>query len=781
MKIMFFNRMISVGIILTLMISFRLSAATIIIKVMDAQDRIPLSFAQVRIGNVTRPYVTDVNGVLSVNDLRLPADAVISYVGYNEKRIHLLEQQEHYQVLLEPNSFMLDSIHVVGHKALHQRTSNIILVEQSIINRNQGQSLAAMLSSLPGIRVLSTGAMIEKPIIEGMSGSRIAIIDNETKLMGQHWGDDHAPELSIPSYAKVRIEKGAESVKYGANAIGGIIVVDTDIDPTEQSRTGSVHSSYSFNGRMYGADFNWRDHLSIGKGLGYRLSGKYYRSGDYSTADYSLFNTGSRLLDMKMDIGWKVNDKWSMQQHVGYYDAEIGIFSGSHVSTLDALLLRFEQGRPSTDELMPFSYDIAAPKQRILHFTSNTLVSGQLSAADQLNFRATYQQDYRREYENRRADYTRLPTFAFQLSTLNAHADWKHRTRSGRNLELGADYVYVNNVTDTDTKSVPIIPNYVTHNAATYGIYQTKLSQQVTAEAGMRMDYQYLSAAGFDNYARFYGGNKNYFSVSGTVGIKYIINHYSNLQSNLGLAWRAPEMNELYSYGIHHGDAVFQVGDQNLTTEKALKWTIGYHLKHGWLDIRANAFAHYINDYIYDVPQYVTDDAGNRQIEVTTLLSGTFPRYYFKQSNGLFGGGELLLSFDLGKHFNYEVSGEWMRAYNLSLHTYFPNIPSDRYQQTLRYRLGLKDWKFNCGLQHQFVTKQTRFDADIDLLPDTPDGYQLLGFDTGIQRRWANHQLELYLQITNATNVLYKDYTNRMRFFAHDRGRNTTIGVRYSF
>lgn len=780
MRKIVFNRLVSVGILLTLTACFKLYAASIKIKVSDAQDHSPLPFAQIHIDVEKKNFVTDADGVLSLNLTQFPASATISYVGYVTTHLHLTARQTDYQVLLEPNSFMLDSIHVVGKRSLNQRTSNIVLVEQHVISRTQGQSLAAMLANLPGMRVLSTGAMIEKPIIEGMSGSRIAIVDNDTKLMGQHWGDDHAPELSIPSYAEVRVEKGAESVKYGANAIGGIIVVDTDINPTDTQRSGSVHSSYTFNGRMYGADFNWKDHIRLNKGLGYRISGKYYRSGDYSTADYLLYNTGSKLFDLKADIGWKWNDRWSLQQHWGYYDAEIGIFSGSHISTLDALLLRFEQGRPSADEIMPFSYDIAAPKQHIIHFTSNTQVSGQLTRDDQLNMRASFQSDYRREYENRRGNYTNLPTFAFKLLTLNLHTDWKHRFTTNRQLETGVDYFFINNITDNDTKSVPIIPNYISHNAALYGVYNAKINQKLTWEAGARFDYQYLSAAGYDNYARFYGGTKYYASVSGTVGMKYILNHHSNLQSNLGLAWRAPEMNELFSNGIHHGDAVFQVGDSNLRTEKALKWTVGYHLKHDWLDIRANLFAHYIHDFIYDVPHYTVED-GRRVPQVKTLLSGTFPIYYFEQSNGLFAGGELVATFQMGKHFSYEISGEWMRARNLSLNTYFPNIPSDRYRHELSYRTNIGKWQLEGDLHHQYVTKQRDFDPDIDLLPDTPPAYHLLGFDLSLKRKWGAHQLEFYTQTTNALNALYKDYTNRMRFFAHDKGRSTTVGLRYSF
>ena len=533
---------------------------------------------------------------------------------------------------------------------------------------------------------------------------------------------------------------------------------------------------------MFGLDAFVESTLPGVEHFRYRVGGKFYKSGDYRTAAYNVSNTGSRLLDLKAAWAWQWNDKWQWKQHLGLYDTEIGVFSGSHLGTTENLLQRFKQGRPTPEEIGPFSYTISAPRQRIIHTISNTQVGYDFDADNHFDVRLVYQQDYRREYEIRKADLSNLPTFAFKLSTLNLHADWQHRLSAIQGMmETGADFNFIRNVSDAGTKAIPIIPNYVSRTTALYSLLHGRINNKLRMEAGMRTDYQYLSAAGYNNLGQFYGGTQHYFSISGTLGGAYILSPHSTLRTNLGLAWRAPEMNELYSKGVHHGDAVYQIGDADLHTEKAIKWTAGYHLKTQTVDVHANAFVHYIHDYIYDIPRYTVDGSGQRIPEIFELISGAYPIYYYVQSNGLFAGGDLAVELTLGKHLTYEVSGEWMRARNLSLHTYFPNIPSDRYRQKVTFHTFLGPWQIKADANHQYVTKQTRFDPDIDLLPDTPPAYHLLGGNLSVTRTWGNITWCTYTQISNALNTLYKDYTNRLRYYTHDRGRSITLGIRMSF
>lgn len=750
----------------------------VLVKVLDSNDNTPLPYSYVKDLQSKMIYNTGAKGEVYLSVNHLPMRIEVSYVGYETKQFNIPVQTGTFTCSLRNIATNLSSVQVLGEKRLYNKTTNIEIVSKAKLSQQQELSMASLLTSLPGLRVLSTGALIEKPIIEGMSGSRIAIIDNQSKLVGQHWGDDHAPELSIPSYADVSVEKGAKSVKYGSNAIGGIIVVNTDLNPDDKANHLLAHTSYSTNGQMYGGNGYWES--SPVKGFRYRIGTKYYRGGSYSTADYLLYNTGSKLLNENVDLAFRRN-KWLINTHLTYYDAEMGIFTGSHIGSKDDLLRRFEQGRPGPDEIGDFSYKIGSPKQRVQHFTGGAHVSWSPQEQNQYNWRWTYQMDYRREYEIRRGNYINTPSFAFKLYSNNLHFDWTHHFSPADYFEVGVNALAAENVSDGNTKAVPIIPNYNSFEGGIYGILIKQLNSRLTGEAGVRSDWKYVNSKGYDWVGKFYSGKRNFFSLTGSVGLKYKINNGSNFHFNLGLAWRAPEVNELYSKGVHHGDAIYQEGDPNLSTEQALKLTAGYHLRRGVVDFKIHGFLHYIHNYIYDVPNYETVD-GEKRLEVVEQLSGTFPKYYYKQSNGLFAGGDASCSINLLSGLTYTLSGEWIRARNLSLNSYFPDIPADRYKQKLDYSLQIDhSWNLTLNMEHQLVCKQTHFDPDIDLLPQTPPSYSLLGGGLSLLHNWKDQKIEFYVRGTNLLNKLYKDYTNRMRYFAHDKGRDITLGVKYSF
>jgi iron complex outermembrane recepter protein len=51
------------------------------------------------------------------------------------------------------------------------------------------------------------------------------------------------------------------------------------------------------------------------------------------------------------------------------------------------------------------------------------------------------------------------------------------------------------------------------------------------------------------------------------------------------------------------------------------------------------------------------------------------------------------------------------------------------------------------------------------------------GFKVPVQER----MLSVYLSVENLMNNSYRDYLNRLRYFAHDMGRNFSIKLNYSF
>ena len=103
--------------------------------------------------------------------------------------------------------------------------------------------------------------------------------------------------------SSVSVIKGSDAVRYGSDALGGIIVMEQSPLPfRKRSLRGGISALYGSNGRRYVAtgqlegafpgDFAWR------------LQGTWSNSGDRSTAHYLLNNTGTREYHASASLGY---------------------------------------------------------------------------------------------------------------------------------------------------------------------------------------------------------------------------------------------------------------------------------------------------------------------------------------------------------------------------------------------------------------------------------------------------------------------------------------------
>jgi iron complex outermembrane receptor protein len=69
------------------------------------------------------------------------------------------------------------------------------------------------------------------------------------KLAEQEWGVEHAPNVDINNFQHIDVIKGASALKYGSDAIGGVVVMEPEIFPKKDTIKGSVNLSGISNGR----------------------------------------------------------------------------------------------------------------------------------------------------------------------------------------------------------------------------------------------------------------------------------------------------------------------------------------------------------------------------------------------------------------------------------------------------------------------------------------------------------------------------------------------------
>lgn len=670
---------------------------------------------------------------------------------------------------LQAKNYHLGEVVVSAQRKLVSNNSVSTLLDKQAIDRSMGKSLAAMLESVSGVSSIQTGTTVSKPVIQGMYGNRILLVNNDARQTGQQWGADHAPEIDKNASDKIEVVKGAEAVRYGSEALGGIIVMEQNMLPYGNSRVGGkLLSMYGSNGRRYQLVGHVEGAMPFLPSLAWRVQSTYANSGDGHTAAYMLNNTGSREFDLSASLGYKHKN---LRAEVLYsrYNLKMGVLYNAQMGDESLLAERIELGRPT--EILPFSRHIDYPFQHVIH--NNAMLKLFLTTSEWGRFYWTtsFQQDDREENRIRRMNLSRIPAVSMHLKSWQNQLRWRMNYGMWQS-EAGVQITHINHENERGTGVTPIIPN---HTELTLGAYalQKVVKNRWGAEAGARFDWQDTKAAGYDWTGDYYGGHRHFANFTYSVSGHYHFCDHFILTSNLGLAWRAPHVYELYSNGNELGSGRFVRGDSAMKSENSYKWITSCEYKSHYIDVRVDGYLQWVKNYIYDSPTR----------EHITVLSGTYPLFQYMQTDAFLRGVDLDVRVRPLSTLAYHFITAMIWANERRTNNYLPYIPSFRFDHSLSFTPStVGKWTPWIEVKHRFVARQKRFDPKTDLVNEAPPAYHLFGFEVGVEWKLnARHSLRLLLAGDNVFNHLYKEYTNRARYYSHDIGRDMRLSVGWKF
>ena len=726
---------------------------------------------------VGKHFVSDSNGKVSIPKLSQGKYPIkVNYLGFLDyEAIITIPAPNPYRVTMQEEVNQLAGTTLIGHVA--KPVTATVAIDKPKLQQKSGEELAKVLTTVTGVSMIQTGATIAKPVIHGLHSNRILILNNEVRQEGQQWGADHAPEIDPAVADRIAVVKGADAVRYGSDALGGVVVITPNKLPYGDGLHGQISPSFASNGRKTATTLKLESGVPHLHHWAWRLQGTLKRSGDIHTADYMLNNTAaaanfSAAIGMQQETG-------AAELFYSRYENESSVFYGSHIGNLDDLLARFEIGRPLTT--YPFSYSIQAPKQKVVHHLLKAKAYYFLPFGGKLTAQYAFQKDIRQEFSVRRLDRTRIPALNMWLTTHLAEVFWENMDAPHWKTLLGGSFSLQDNYNQPGTGVVPVIPNFASVGYGAFAIEKYH-KDNWNAEAGLRYDYKYLSADGYDMYSQRYGGEHNFHNITYSLGGAWQATPHSSLSSNIGVAWRAPQVNELYSSGLHHGAGTYNLGEASLSPETGAKWITSLSYNHPDRGVRltADAYVQLIKNYIYDYPTG----------EVRTLFSGVYPIFQYTQADAFFRGVDIDVSVRFAKwgalaqSLSYGLRGSVVFANELNTHRYFPFIPAPRLSQSLEWKSQPKGLfqSLEASIGHTFVAKQTRFEPSQELVATTPDAYHLFEAAIGGTIAIGEQQtLSVRLSAENLFNQLYKEYTNRFRYYTHDLGRNVYLRLNYNF
>lgn len=729
--------------------------------------------------------VADLDGEATLKDVR-GNEVILSLrmVGFKEIKSQkfALDKMKGgvLRIFMSPAVEELSGVTVEGERRRQtDKLQQISKLETGQIERGASISVGKLLEQLPGVSVISTGSTIAKPVIQGMHGSRIVLVKDGVRLESQSWGDDHAPEIDHTSSSIIEVIKGAESIRYGYGAIGGVVLFNQAPLPFGHDKlfvTGRVNTGYDTNAR--GGDINATIDFGY-KNWGLRLHGLYQKAGDYTTAEYRLNNTGFNNITGSATLGWKGRNVTANLSTSLYYSRS-GIYYASQVSDINQLIARFEAGRPEESTIKPFSYKIEPPFQQVQHFTLKGDVKWYVNDMHDISFKASYQDNLRQEFENRKDPrWSWLPVQDFQLTSYSADALWNGRWNLwNMNTQAGATLSYQYNYNVPGTKQPAFIPNYAALTVGYFALHKAQIGK-LNASAGMRYDVRamdvdgYTSLSGFQYYSAF----RMFYNFSTSFAAHYQFNDNWEARANIGWAWRPPDINELYATGLSHGTH-WVVGNKDLEAEHGYKAVLGGTYRNSWMALDANAFFQKIDNYIYD-------NIGSGVDRFHNHPSGKYPKFIYRQDNTRFLGGDIMATFIPIENLTLVGKGEWIFARNLTQDAWLPFMPSDRYtlEGSYEWLFGDDDeWRARASLEGLYVTKQTRFDPNKDLVSETPPAYFVMSGSAEVGYKLPNNRsIRVMIVGDNILNNLYKEYTDRFRYYAHARGAQFSIRTIVNF
>lgn len=758
--------------------TFRLPAQlrSVLVRVLDEQSHRPITTAVLRLGQ--QHYPMNSRGEVRFSYTPQTADSLhLHALGYIDSAYPIASLAPHTSstpllLYLKRELRMLSGVQVAGQRRSTSVNSVTSQLSEGALQRNLGRSLGQLLSEVSGVTTLQTGTTTAKPVIHGMYGTRVLIVNQGVRQSGQQWGEDHAPEVDIEGNSRIQVVKGAEAVRYGAEAMAGAVLLDAAPLPYQLPHLhGRVGSAYASNGRRTSTSVALWGGLTAHPEWAYRLQASYTNAGDRHTADYALTNTGMREINYSLALGWK-QAAWQVEGFFSQYNNKTGLLPSGHLRSREGMAELLEYGRPDPELSRPFSRDIASPYHAVKHYLAKLKASYRHERWGSFEAQLSHQWDHRDEYAIRRnSAFQHVPTLSLALHSTQLDGQWRQHYQRW-DSEVGLHGEWMDNYSNAGTGFTPPIPNYAQRAWGLHAI-QRYTHSRYGAELGLRLDQLSMGVAGYDFLGNYFDGAHHFTNLTYSLGAHLSLPVGWRLTSSFGLAWRAPHVQELYSYGSMHGSAIFVYGDRTLRSERGYKWITSLTRHSPRLDLRLDGYLQWIDGYIYDEPSHG---------EYARVITGEYPVFRYKQRDAFFRGVDLDgRYFFLPQRLYLGVKGSMIWANERGTGRYFPYIPALRLREELGWQgLHLVGGELSCSLSHSFVDRQHRFDPETDLTTP-PEAYHLFGLEASFSRSVGTHHLTLNLSIDNLLNQAYKEYTNRARYYAHDAGRDVRLSLHWTF
>ena len=609
---------------------------------------------------------------------------------------------------------------------------------------NVAGTLGDALENQPGVAKRSFGPGSSRPIIRGFDGDRVLIMEDGigTGDLASQSGD-HGVTIDPNGLERIEVVRGPATLLYGSNAVGGVVNAVTPHESYRDSMVEGTRGQLSADAGTANRQAGTNASLQHASGdLMMWAGGGARRSDDYETPEGTIENSETRLTTGRAGVGY-FGERLFASGGFTLEDSRYGVpFAGE-----------------LHDEEAEVFIDIDS-QRRVGRFD----VGMQNVGTNVLDaFRVVVNVIDWGHDEIEIADGTERVGTKFNNRTYVMRAEFDQRQTATLSGKYGVWTKFRNYVATGEEALAP--PTDQTAFAAfgyeelAFGPHRLQLGGRVERNAytvDPRTESDHAENGGVDPPEV---RDRDFTGMSASVGFQTDLGEDATFVTNVTRSYRAPALEELYNFGPHVGNLLFEIGNPDLERESTLGLDLS--VRHQSTRLRGD-----FNVYVYDIDNFVFAAVTDEVIDglsVAEYLQGDSRFIGFDAKGSVRVGEQVWVNLGLGL-----VDAKLTRT-NEAL----PRIPPLRGQLSVdvSYR------GFTITPEWIFASKQDRVFRD----ETETDGYSVLNMRASYV--WPKQHMVHILSVAgyNLTNELYRNHTSFIKDLAPEIGRGVKFGYSLRF
>jgi len=722
--------------------SAMLQAQNVVSGIVTDNAKQPLIGVSVYVPELHKGTITDANGKYLLKNLPNGSLKVsFQYVGFTNqnKVIDKLQKQNTLNVQLETSTFEMDEV-IVSTAFNKIQSQNVMKVEHASmrdLEKKGTSTLIEGLATIPGVSQVSTGTSIGKPVIRGLSGNRVLVYSQGVRVENQQFGDEHGLGLNGAGVESVEVIKGPASLLYGSDALGGVLY----FNPEKFAEAHTLKADFSQK--------IFSNTLGSNSSIGVKTSTenwKFLARGSYNThSDYQI-SGGDRVTNSRYN-------ETDFKTGIGYSNATFSTVLRYNFNKLDLGIP--EDGIAEQSKSKNTIFPRQGVDNHLLSWNSVIYLKD-----SKLDVDLGYIANDRSEFEDSNEASLRM-----KLKTFNYDAKYYLPKMGKLESIVGLQGMHQ---TNSNFGEEYLIPDATTNDFGVFGTANYEWKSNVI-QGGLRFDNRKITtlAHGISGEeGSFDAIDKSFDSFNASLGYKTNLMDNLTMRLNVASGFRAPNLAELSSNGVHEGTNRYEIGNSNLKTEQNLQTDVNFEYGNTHFEFFVNGFYNHINNYIYTAPN-------GTQLENNDVFE-------YIQNNAKLYGGEIGLH--LHPHpldwLHYETSFETVTGKKQN-GDYLPLIPANNWNNTIRTEFKIKNWLTD-GFASLNVT--TTLDQDkVSGFETSSNGYTLVNLGFGGKVKWGKTAFNVNLNGNNLFDKRYIAHLSRLKTDGIPNiGRNIVLGVNFN-